>query len=196
MRYQRRMRIDRVYTRGGDQGQTSLIGGERVSKASGRLDGYGTVDELNATLGLVGEALEASAAGPHLSPIVRRVQSELFNLGAELATADAQTRAKLPRIEQRHIDGLERDIDAVNDDLPALKSFVLPGGGWASAYFHLARTVCRRCERLVVGLAASEDIGTLSIQYLNRLSDALFVWGRWCALKDGKGEPLWDSRST
>jgi cob(I)alamin adenosyltransferase len=190
------MRIDRVYTRGGDQGETSLIGGERVSKASGRLDGYGTVDELNATLGLVGEALASSAAGPHLLPILRRVQNELFNLGAELATADATTRAKLPRIEQRHIDALERDIDAVNEDLPPLKSFVLPGGGWASAHLHLARTVCRRCERLVVGLAATEDIGELSVAYLNRLSDALFVWGRWCALKDGKDEPLWDSRST
>jgi len=111
------MRIDRVYTRGGDQGQTSLIGGERVSKASPRLDGYGTVDELNATLGLVGEALAASAAGAHLLPVIRRVQNELFNLGAELATADAATRAKLPRIEQRHIDALEGDIDAVNDDL-------------------------------------------------------------------------------
>jgi cob(I)alamin adenosyltransferase len=190
------MRIDRVYTRGGDKGETSLIGGERVSKASGRLDAYGTVDELNATLGLVGEALASSAAGPHLLPILRRVQNELFNLGAELATADATTRAKLPRIEQRHIDALERDIDAVNEDLPPLKSFVLPGGGWASAHLHLARTVCRRCERLVVGLAATEDIGELSVAYLNRLSDALFVWGRWCALKDGKDEPLWDSRST
>ncbi|HEY0193073.1 MAG TPA: cob(I)yrinic acid a,c-diamide adenosyltransferase [Kofleriaceae bacterium] len=190
------MRIDRVYTRGGDQGQTSLIGGERVSKASGRIDGYGTVDELNATLGLVGESLAASAAGPHLLPIIRRVQSELFNLGAELACGDAETRAKLPRIEQRHIDALERDIDGVNDELPPLKSFVLPGGGWASAYFHLARTVCRRCERLVVGLAAEEDVGPLSVQYLNRLSDALFVWGRWCALKDGRDEPLWDPRST
>jgi cob(I)alamin adenosyltransferase len=194
------MRIDRVYTRGGDRGETSLIGGERVSKASGRLDGYGTVDELNATLGLVSEALGASAAGPHLVPIIRRVQNELFNLGAELATADPATRAKLPRIEQRHVDGLERDIDAVNDELPVLKSFVLPGGGWASAYFHLARTVCRRCERLVVGLAATQDddneVGDLAIQYLNRLSDALFVWGRWCALKDGKDEPLWDPRST
>jgi cob(I)alamin adenosyltransferase len=194
------MRIDRVYTRGGDQGQTSLIGGERVSKASARLDGYGTVDELNATLGLVGEALGASAAGPHLLPIIRRVQSELFNLGAELATADAETRAKLPRIEPRHIAALERDIDAVNDDLVPLRSFVLPGGGWASAYFHLARTVCRRCERIVVALAATEteteDAGQLAVQYLNRLSDALFVWGRWCALKDDKDEPLWDSRST
>ena len=190
------MRIDRVYTRGGDKGETSLIGGERVSKADARLDGYGTADELNAVLGLCVEALAQSAARDHLTPIVRRVQNELFNLGCELATPDPEQRAKLPRIEQRHIDALERDIDAVNDDLPALRSFVLPGGGWASAYFHLARTVCRRCERLLVGLAATEDLGEHAVQYLNRLSDALFVWGRWCALKDGKDEPVWDSRST
>ncbi len=191
------MRIDRVYTRGGDQGETSLIGGERVSKSDPRLDCYGTVDEVNATLGLVATALARSVAGPHLMPVITRVQNELFNLGAELATPDPERRAKLPRIEQRHIDGLERDIDAVNDDLPELTSFVLPGGGEASAAFHLARTVCRRCERLVVGLAQAEDIGgELPIQYLNRLSDALFVWGRWCAFKDRQPEPLWDSRST
>lgn len=191
------MRIDRVYTRGGDKGETSLIGGERVLKSSARIECYGTVDETNATIGLVIEALATSAAGPHLVPILRRVQNELFNLGAELAAATADTRAKLPRIEQRHIDGLERDIDAVNDDLPALKSFVLPGGGWPSAYCHLARNVCRRAERLVVALAQTEDIGgDLPVQYLNRLSDALFVWGRWCVLKDGKPEPLWDSRGT
>lgn len=191
------MRIDRVYTKAGDKGETSLIGGERVSKADPRLDCYGTIDELNATIGLVIEALAQSAAGPHLTPILRRVQNELFNLGCELATPDAERRAKLPRVEPRHVEGLERDIDAVNDELPALKSFVLPGGGWPSAYFHLARTVCRRAERLVVGLAQAEDIGgDLPLQYLNRLSDALFVWGRWSALKDGKPEPLWDSRST
>ena len=190
------MRIDRVYTRGGDKGETSLIGGERVSKAALRLDCYGTVDELNATIGLVVESLAASPARDHMTPILVRVQQELFNLGASLACADAETRAKLPRIEQRHVDGLERDIDAVNDDLPALKSFVLPGGGWPSAHCHLARTVCRRAERHVVALAASETIGELDVHYLNRLSDALFVWGRWCALKDGKPEPLWDSRGT
>jgi cob(I)alamin adenosyltransferase len=191
------MRIDRVYTRGGDKGETSLIGGERVSKASPRIECYGTVDEVNATIGLVVEALADSTAGPHLAPILRRVQNELFNLGAELAAQDADTRAKLPRIEQRHIDGLERDIDGVNDDLPALKSFVLPGGGWPSAYCHLARTVCRRAERLVVAFAADGgDVGDLPVQYLNRLSDALFVWGRWCSLKDGKPEALWDSRTT
>ncbi len=188
------MRIDRVYTRVGDAGETSLIGGDRVSKATARLDCYGTVDELNAVLGLVCEALAASAAGTHLAPIIRRVQNELFNLGCELATPDPQRRGQGPRIEQRHVDALERDIDAVNDDLPVLKSFVLPGGGWASAYFHLARTVCRRGERVVVGLGDPDH--TLGIAYLNRLSDALFVWGRWAALKDGRDEPLWDSRAT
>jgi cob(I)alamin adenosyltransferase len=188
------MRIDRVYTRVGDAGETSLIGGDRVSKASARLEGYGTVDELNSVLGLACEALASSAAGPHLAPIVRRVQNELFNLGCELATPDAKRRGEGPRIEQRHVDGLERDIDAVHDELPPLKSFVLPGGGWASAYFHLARTVCRRCERVVVGLGDPDH--ALGIRYLNRLSDALFVWGRWAALKDGAAEPLWDSRGT
>ena len=131
------VRITRVYTRTGDKGETSLIGGERVSKADPRLECYGTLDELNAVIGLVTEALEQSAAGPHLTPILRRVQNELFNLGCELATPNAERRAKLPRVEPRHIDGLERDIDAVNDELPMLKSFVLPGGGWPSAGEHL-----------------------------------------------------------
>jgi cob(I)alamin adenosyltransferase len=187
------MRIDKVYTRGGDRGETSLIGGDRVKKSAPRIEAYGTVDEVNATLGLVVESLAGSAAREFLAPVLARVQNELFNLGAELAAQDAETRAKLPHIEQRHVDALERDIDAVNDDLPPLKSFVLPGGGWPSSYCHLARTVCRRAERIVVDLADASD---LQIAYLNRLSDALFVWGRWCALRDGRPETLWDSRST
>jgi cob(I)alamin adenosyltransferase len=191
------MRIDRVYTKGGDKGETSLIGGERVPKNDPFIEAYGTIDEVNAVVGHVVEALTASPiAGPHLTPILRRVQNELFNLGCELATPDPERRANLPHIEQRHVDALERDIDAVNDDLPALKSFVLPGGGWASSYCHLARTVTRRAERLVVGMMLAGNAGELAVQYLNRLSDALFVWGRWAALKDGKDEPLWDSRAT
>jgi cob(I)alamin adenosyltransferase len=190
------MRIDKVYTKGGDKGQTSLIGGDRVSKAAPRIEAYGTVDEVNATLGLVRTALESSAAGEHLIPIIHRIQNELFNLGAELATPDPERRAKLPRVEQRHIDQLEHDIDALNDDLPALTSFVLPGGGAASASFHLARTVCRRGERLIVALAEHEDLGELSVMYLNRLSDALFVFGRWAALRDGRPEPLWQPSTT
>ena len=190
------MRIDKVYTKGGDHGQTSLIGGERVSKASPRIEAYGTVDEVNATLGLVRTALETSAAGAHLIPILHRVQNELFNLGAELATPDPERRAKLPRVEPRHVEALERDIDALNDELPALTSFILPGGGAASAAFHLARTVCRRAERLIVALGEHEDLGELPVVYLNRLSDALFVWGRWAALKDGRDEPLWQPAKT
>jgi cob(I)alamin adenosyltransferase len=190
------VRIDRVYTKGGDKGETSLIGGGRVSKSAPRIDGYGTVDELNATIGLVCHALESSAAGTHLQPILQRVQNELFNLGAELATPDLEGRSKLPRVELRHVEALERDIDALNDELPPLRSFVLPGGGCASAHFHLARTVCRRAERLVVGLAAEEDVGDFAIAYLNRLSDALFVFGRWAALKEGRDEPLWTPEKT
>lgn len=190
------MRIDKVYTKGGDQGQTSLIGGDRVSKAAPRIEAYGTVDEINATLGLVRTALESSAAGEHLIPIIHRVQNELFNLGAELATPDPARRAKLPRVEQRHVDQLEHDIDALNDELPALTSFVLPGGGAASAHFHLARTVCRRGERQIVALGELEDLGELAVTYLNRLSDALFVFGRWAALKDGRPEPLWQPSTT
>ena len=190
------MRIDKVYTKGGDLGETSLIGGDRVLKSVPRIECYGTVDEVNATLGLVRQALATSKAGPQLLPIIHRVQNELFNLGAALAAPSADMRAKLPSIEARHVDGLEADIDAVNDELPPLKSFVLPGGGWPSAYFHLARTVCRRAERLVVALAATEDVGEWPVRYLNRLSDALFVWGRWAAHQDGEAEPLWQPEKT
>jgi cob(I)alamin adenosyltransferase len=190
------MRIDRVYTRGGDAGETSLIGGERVSKGAARLECYGTVDETNATLGLVRTSLASSPAGAHLVPIIQRVQNELFNLGAALATPDPERRAKMPRIEDRHVAQLEADIDAVNPDLPELRSFVLPGGGWSSAYFHLARTVCRRAERLVVRLATEADVDELAVRYLNRLSDALFVFGRWAAWKEGAAEPLWEPSTT
>jgi cob(I)alamin adenosyltransferase len=188
------VRIDKVYTRGGDQGETSLIGGARVPKSDARIECYGTVDELNATMGLVRTSLKDSKAGPHLSPIIHRVQQELFNLGAELAAGDPEWLAKLPRVEPRHVEQLEKDIDAINDDLPKLKSFVLPGGGWASSYFHLARTVCRRAERLVVALG--DPAAVTGVQYLNRLSDALFVFGRWAALQDGEPEPLWEPEKT
>jgi cob(I)alamin adenosyltransferase len=190
------MRIDRVYTKGGDRGETSLIGGERVSKAAPRLEAYGTVDELNAALGLLRTSLAGSAAAEALAPILTRVQNELFNLGAELATPDAERRAAQPAIETRHIEALERDIDELNEGLPELRSFVLPGGGWVSSYCHLARTICRRAERVAVALAASEDVSEHGITYLNRLSDAFFVFGRFAAHRDGEPEPLWDSKAT
>lgn len=191
------VRINRVYTKSGDTGQTSLIGGERVAKSSARIECYGSVDELNATLGLLRCALDESPAGAELLPILDRVQNELFNLGAQLATPDAERRAKMPDIASRHVGALERDIDRLNEDLPALTSFVLPGGGYASAYCHLARTVCRRAERLIVALAGDTDsVSPAHLEYINRLSDALFVFGRFAARADGKSEPLWEPENT
>ena len=191
------VRINRVYTRAGDQGQTALVGGQKVSKASARVDCYGAVDELNAALGLVRTSLEGSLAGGELGPIVARVQNELFNLGAELATPDAERRARSPAVEERHVTALEVEMDRLNEDLPELRSFILPGGGWVSAHFHLARTICRRAERLAVRLVESgEGVGAQAIPYLNRLSDALFVFGRHAAKAEGKAEPLWEPEKT
>ena len=191
------VRINRVYTKAGDGGRTSLIGGERVLKSSARIECYGTIDELNATLGLLRCALSESPAGAALLPILDRVQNELFNLGAQLATPDPERRAKMPAIKNDHVSALERDIDRLNEALPELTSFVLPGGGFSSAYCHLARTVCRRAERLVVALAQGQDeVEPVNIEYLNRLSDALFVFGRHAARADGADEPLWRPETT
>lgn len=190
------VRINKVYTKGGDKGDTSLIGGQRVSKSSPRIECYGTVDELNAAIGLVRTSLEDSVAGERLLPVLARVQNELFNLGAELAAPDPELLAKLPRVQARHIAALEADIDELNEHLPALTSFILPGGGWVSSYFHLARTICRRAERLVVAIAADQEVGEHAIGYLNRLSDALFVFGRWAAAKEGREEPVWEPENT
>ena len=190
------VKIDKVYTKGGDQGETSLVGGERVRKDALRISCYGTVDELNATIGLVLLALESAPGQETLHPIFIRVQNELFNLGAELATPDEDRRSRSPAVEARHIEALEAEIDQLNDELPALTSFVLPGGGAVSAHMHLARTVCRRAERLAVTLAAEEPVGDFAIRYLNRLSDALFVFGRWACMKAGREENLWRPETT
>jgi cob(I)alamin adenosyltransferase len=189
------VRINQVYTRTGDDGTTALIGGARVAKDSARIESYGTVDELNAAVGLARTALRRSKA-TRLEPILRRVQNELFNLGAELATADEARRARLPAIAEHHVARLEQEIDELNEGLPELRSFVLPGGGEVSAFLHLARTICRRAERVVVALAREESVGPLSSVYLNRLSDALFVFGRFAAHADGEEEPLWEPEKT
>jgi cob(I)alamin adenosyltransferase len=190
------VRINRVYTRTGDDGTTGLVGGDRAPKDSPRIEAYGTVDELNATIGLARTALARSAAGARLEPILRRVQNELFNLGAELATPDAVRRARQPAVDARHVVKLEEDLDAANEGLPELRSFILPGGGAASAALHLARTVCRRAERRVISLGREEPIGDHAVMYLNRLSDALFVFGRYAAHADGEPEPLWEPEKT
>jgi len=190
------VRINRVYTKTGDDGTTGLVGGERAPKDHPRIEAYGTVDELNAAIGMVVAALAGSAAGPTLGPMLTRVQNELFNLGAELATPDAVRRARQPAVAQRHVERLESEMDQLNDELPELRSFVLPGGGEVSARLHVARTVCRRAERRTLALGRTDGIPELAVVYLNRLSDALFVWGRWAAKAEGQPEPLWEPEKT
>jgi cob(I)alamin adenosyltransferase len=153
-----------------------------------------------ACLGLVRTALETTTPVPpgaaELGVVVRRVQNELFNLGSDLATLPEDRHPRQPVIEARHVEALEREIDAWNESLPSLKSFILPGGGWVASYLHLARTVCRRAERLAVTLAATEPVSPQAIPYLNRLSDALFVMSRHASRIYGEPEPLWEPEKT
>jgi len=198
------VRINRVYTRSGDQGETGLVGGRRVPKDDLRIECYGTVDELNSVLGLVRLYSQASgqASGQdreemaRFDAILARVQNELFNLGSLLATRSEDLRSTQPIIQARHVEQLEREIDHYNEGLGELRSFVLPGGGPLGAHLHLARTVCRRAERLAVALKRREEIPAESIYYLNRLSDALFVWARWAARATGFPEALWQPEKT
>jgi cob(I)alamin adenosyltransferase len=192
--------LSRIYTKTGDGGKTALVGGHMVAKDSPRIEAYGTVDELNAVLGLVRKA-NADEAGPaearaRIDAILQRAQNELFNLGSLLATLPEDLSDKQPRIAARHVEALEHDIDALNEELPPLRSFTLPGGGWVSSYLHLARTVCRRAERIVVHLAGVETVDPDCVKYLNRLSDALYVIGRWNVRQRGEQEPLWTPETT
>jgi cob(I)alamin adenosyltransferase len=193
------VRLNRIYTKAGDGGDTRLVGGQKVRKDSLRIEAYGTVDELSACLGLARTALDADpapACAPELAAILLRVQNELFNLGSDLATLAADHRPTQPVIEPRHTAVLEREIDTWNESLPELRSFVLPGGGIVAAYLHLARTVCRRAERLIVRLGDAEPIGSAIVPYINRLSDALFVMGRHAARLYNQPEPLWTPEKT
>jgi cob(I)alamin adenosyltransferase len=193
------VRLTKIYTKAGDRGQTRLVGGQKVPKDSVRIECYGTVDETSSCIGLARTTLEEPGApegAAALAAILRRVQNELFNLGSELATLPDDRHPQQPIIEARHVEALEREIDAWNEHLPELRSFILPGGGMAAAQLHLARTVCRRAERLAVRLAASEPVGEQVIPYLNRLSDALFVMSRHAARLYGQPEPLWEPEKT
>jgi cob(I)alamin adenosyltransferase len=193
------VRLNRIYTKAGDGGETRLVGGQKVAKHSPRIEAYGTVDELSSCLGLARAALATApvpAGAADLSEVIRRIQNELFNLGSDLATLPEDRHPKQPIIEARHVVALEREIDAWNESLPELRSFVLPGGGWVASTLHLARTVCRRAERLVVGLRASEAVGADVLPYLNRLSDALFVMSRHASRLYGEPEPLWEPEKT
>jgi cob(I)alamin adenosyltransferase len=191
-----RVAINRVYTRGGDQGVTGLAGGQRVPKDSPRIEAYGTVDELNAFLGAARvAAAELAATGSGVAPLVKillRVQHELFNLGSILATLPEDVHPKQARITDADAARLEAEIDRMNAELPALRSFVLPGGSRLNADLHLCRTVCRRAERAVVALGRVETVPPEAVRYLNRLGDALFVWSRWASHVTGAPETLWD----
>lgn len=177
--------IHKVYTRGGDQGETSLVGGQRVAKDDARIEAYGTVDELNAIVG----ACRVEADQP-LDGQLLRIQHALFNAGSMLATLPADRGTRMPRVRQEDIDRLEAWMDEANQSLPALTSFVLPGGSRLNALLHMARTVCRRAERHAVALHRNGGDCAREVAYLNRLSDAFFVWSRAAAVAAGD-EVLW-----
>jgi cob(I)alamin adenosyltransferase len=184
------VRLTRIYTRGGDEGETSLGDGSRVSKLDCRIGAFGTVDELNSALGLVlaGDVPEAMR-----EPLVR-IQNELFDVGADLSVPWGVTDRL--RVEQPMIDALERLCDDFNADLPELRSFVLPGGTEAAARLHVARTICRRAERDVLLGAQEVDLNPLVLRYLNRLSDLLFILARAANASAGRDEPLWKPGSS
>jgi len=182
-----RLAINRVYTRQGDGGETALAGGQRVAKDSLRIEAYGTVDELNAFIGV------ARAGAPdELAAILLRVQHELFNLGSILATLPEDVHPKQARVTDAEIARLEAEMDRMNEGLPPLRSFILPGGSRLNAELHVCRTVCRRAERVCVALAREENVPGEAVRYLNRLSDALFVWSRWASRVEGVAETLWE----
>lgn len=190
-----KLAINRVYTRKGDKGQTALVGGQKVSKASLRIRTYGDVDELNSFVGQARQRI-VDSGDERLVPLansLRRVQHELFNLGSILATLPEDQHPKQPRVREIDVERLESDIDKANEILGPLRSFVLPGGSMLNTDLHVCRTICRRVEREMVGMrAADEAIDDVSIAYINRLSDAFFVWSRWAIQVLGGEETLWD----
>jgi cob(I)alamin adenosyltransferase len=189
---QPRLALNRIYTKRGDAGETALVGGQRVSKDALRIECYGTVDELNSFIGLAVVSCGGEARLQKLGEILLRVQHELFNLGSILATLPEDVHPKQPRVTDKEVEQLEQEIDAMNEGLPVLRSFVLPGGSRVNAELHATRTICRRAERLVVALSREEQVPVEAIRYLNRLSDALFVWSRWANHVMGVAEVLWD----
>ena len=180
----------KIYTRTGDQGLTSLIGGTRVPKSSLRIECYGTVDELNSYLGLV---RDQDVNAPR-RPLLKEIQDRLFTIGSTLAADPEKSRMKLPDLLATDVELLEEQMDFMNETLPALRAFILPGGHPAVSHAHVARCVCRRAERLVVDLAAHDFVPELVAIYLNRLSDYLFVLGRAMAHDLGVEEVEWHAR--
>jgi cob(I)alamin adenosyltransferase len=195
-------KLTRIYTRTGDDGSTGLVGGQRVSKSSPRLECYGTVDELSSVIGLARTALAQAMEGGRatqqaaaLDGWLAWTQDALFNLGSDLATLPHDRWDGMPLISPGDAAALERSIDACQADLEPLANFILPGGSEVGAFLHLARTVARRAERLMVTLAESEPVSQDALCYLNRLSDALFVWSRWINKALDQPEHLWNPKT-
>lgn len=187
--------ISKVYTKTGDKGKTSLVGGQKISKSNIRIESYGEVDELNAIIGICIEEiklLQNKGAFNNLVNSLIKIQNDLFNLGTILATLPEDMNSKMPQVTMDDIKILENKIDEANHDLSVLHSFVLPGGSKINAYFHLARTVCRRTERICCRLYEEEKVDQIVISYLNRLSDAFFVWSRWASMTLNHKENIWD----
>lgn len=190
-----KLAINRVYTRKGDSGKTALVGGQRVPKDAIRIRTYGDVDELNAFVGQARVRVESQAneALAPLANILLRVQHELFNLGSILATLPEDVHPKQPTIRTDDVDRLEAEIDKMNEELPPLRSFILPGGSLLNTDLHICRTVCRRVERQMITMVEQgEQVAPECIAYVNRLSDAFFVWSRWVILHEQQTETLWD----
>jgi len=188
------VKLTRIYTRGGDKGQTSLSRGERVAKHDPRVDAYGTVDETNSVIGLaravIDRTIKQDASRRHVEDMLARIQNDLFDLGADLSTVKARRGQPALRIVPAQVERLEREIDAMNAELSPLNSFILPGGSEAAAWLHLARTVARRAERRMTQLARKQTVNPEAIRYINRLSDHLFVLAR--RLNDnGAADVLW-----
>lgn len=180
----------KIYTRTGDDGSTGLFGGDRIQKDHLRIEAYGTVDETNATLGIARSHASQHPEHAYLDTLLHTLQSELFVLGADLATQN-EAKVEVPRIEEAHIQSLERTIDELDKQLPPLKHFILPAGSVLASFLHLSRTTCRRAERQTVRLGQLEPINTRAIKYLNRLSDLLFVLARWANFKLDLNEEAW-----
>ena len=189
------MRITKVYTRTGDGGKTRLAGGQQVWKDSLRVEAYGTVDELNASIGVVrvwnAELVGGDVKAEQLDEDLQWIQNKLFDIGGILATAPGQTFDNMPQVTDKDVTRLEKMIDRCQEDLAPLKEFILPGGGKVSGFLHQARTIGRRAERDCVRLSKEEPVDKLIIKYVNRLSDALFVLARWAAKMQGEPEFLW-----
>ena len=193
------MRITRVYTRTGDQGLTRLAGGQQLPKDHPRIAAYGTVDELNAVLGLVRTFNTRSGADPGavqtLEAMLHQIQNDLFNVGSDLATLPGDRWEGMVMVADEDVVKLERWIDQLNEEIGPLREFILPGGGPVGAFFHQARTVCRRAERKLVTLQREDPAVELrALRYLNRLSDWAFVAGRWAARALGEPEHLWEHK--